>query len=38
VGFGQADAVAALVREAGFPTVSVHADLGGVQRVVIGQR
>lgn len=38
VGFGQADAVASLVRDAGFPTVSVHADLGGVQRVVIGQR
>jgi release factor glutamine methyltransferase len=38
VGFGQAEAVGALVAEAGFPDVRTHADLGGVQRVVIGLR
>lgn len=38
VGYGQAPEVAALVEAAGFPRVTLHADLGGVQRVVIGQR
>lgn len=38
VGYGQAPAVAALVEAAGFPRVTLHADLGGVQRVVIAQR
>lgn len=38
VGFGQAEAVAALVRDAGFAQAEVVRDLAGVDRVVIGQR
>lgn len=38
VGIHQAGAVAELVRAAGFPTVDVVADLGGVNRVVLGRR
>ncbi len=38
VGYGQAPEVAALVEAAGFARITLHADLGGVQRVVIGQR
>ena len=38
IGFGQAGIVAKLVEGAGFAEVSIHADLGGVDRVVIGQR
>ena len=37
VGAGQADAVAALFREAGLSGVRTHADLGGVDRVVEGR-
>ena len=38
VGAGQADAVAALAREAGFTTVAKRADLGGIERVVVARR
>ncbi len=38
VGEGQAPAVAALVREAGFGSVEVRRDLAGIERVVIGER
>ena len=37
-GFGQADAVAALVSVAGFRKVSRFSDLAGISRVVVGQR
>ncbi len=36
VGFDQAEAVAALFREAGLADVATHKDLGGVERVVEG--
>jgi release factor glutamine methyltransferase len=38
VGAGQAPAVAALLRDAGFPEVSVRSDLAGIERVVVGER
>ncbi len=38
VGAGQAGAVRAMVAAAGFLEVSVHADLGGIERVVMGRR
>lgn len=38
VGAGQAPAVAALGREAGFADVATRADLAGIERVVIAQR
>ena len=38
VGFGQADAVAAIVREAGFKETEVVADLADIERVVVGRR
>jgi release factor glutamine methyltransferase len=37
VGHGQADAVAALMRDAGFTTVAKRPDLAGIERVVIGR-
>lgn len=37
VGAGQADAVQALLNDAGFPA-SIHADLSGIGRVVLGRR
>ena len=38
VGEGQADAVAALLREAGFARTRSRRDLAGIERVVIGER
>jgi len=38
VGAGQADAVAELLRGAGFGTVARRQDLAGVERVVVGER
>jgi release factor glutamine methyltransferase len=38
VGHGQAPAVAALVRAAGFGAVDVRRDLAGIERVVVGRR
>lgn len=38
VGEGQAASVDALLREAGFGSVEVRADLAGIERVVIGRR
>ena len=38
VGEGQAEAVAELVRGAGFATVGTRADLAGIERVVVGER
>ena len=38
VGVGQAEAVAALVRDAGFEAVSTRTDLAGIDRVVVGRR
>jgi len=38
VGFGQADAVTAIVREAGFTRTEVVADLADIDRVVVGRR
>jgi release factor glutamine methyltransferase len=38
VGAGQAAAVAALLREAGFDAVSAEHDLAGIERVVVGER
>ena len=38
IGAGQAGAVAALVRDAGFPSVDVTRDLAGIERVVVGRR
>ncbi len=38
VGAGQAQEVSELMRSAGFPTVCVEVDLGGVERVVVGTR
>ena len=37
-GAGQADAVAELVRGAGFGSVHVERDLAGIERVVVGER
>ncbi len=37
VGEGQAEAVAALMREAGFETIETRRDLAGIERVVLGQ-
>ncbi len=38
IGEGQALEVAELIRDAGFPTVEVRADLAGIERVVVGAR
>ena len=38
IGFDQADAVAAMVAEAGFPKVERIADLAGHDRVIVGRR
>ncbi|HEX4838572.1 MAG TPA: peptide chain release factor N(5)-glutamine methyltransferase [Solirubrobacteraceae bacterium] len=38
VGAGQAATVGGLMRSAGFPTVRAERDLGGVERVVVGER
>lgn len=38
VGRGQTDPVAALVRAAGYPEVTVRRDLAGIERVVVGSR
>jgi len=38
VGFGQADAVAGIVREAGFADTEIVADLADIERVVVGRR
>jgi release factor glutamine methyltransferase len=38
VGAGQAPAVAALVRGAGFAAVAAERDLAGIERVVVGRR
>jgi len=38
VGAGQAEAVAELVRAAGFPATRVQRDLAGIERVVVGER
>jgi release factor glutamine methyltransferase len=38
VGAGQAPAVAALVRAAGFAAVAAERDLAGIERVVVGRR
>jgi release factor glutamine methyltransferase len=37
VGEGQAEAVTALMREAGFATVATRTDLAGIERVVVGE-
>ncbi|HEX4669447.1 MAG TPA: peptide chain release factor N(5)-glutamine methyltransferase [Solirubrobacterales bacterium] len=38
VGEGQANAVEALLREAGFARIEIRRDLAGIERVVIGER
>jgi release factor glutamine methyltransferase len=38
IGAGQAGAVTALLREAGFPEVAVVRDLAGIERVLVGRR
>jgi release factor glutamine methyltransferase len=38
IGAGQDDAVARLLTRAGFGSVTRHADLAGIQRVVVGRR
>jgi release factor glutamine methyltransferase len=38
VGMGQADEVAAVLRDAGFATTETRRDLAGIERVVIGRR
>jgi release factor glutamine methyltransferase len=38
IGIGQGTAVAALIREAGFPEVQPIADLAGIERVLVGRR
>jgi len=38
IGAGQGEAVAALIREAGFPAVAAIADLAGLERVLVGRR
>jgi len=38
VGAGQAAEVSGMVREAGFPEVSIERDLAGIERVVVGRR
>ena len=37
VGEGQAEAVAALMREAGFGAIETRRDLAGIERVVVGR-
>jgi release factor glutamine methyltransferase len=37
-GEGQAPAVAALMRDAGFADVQARRDLAGIERVVVGRR
>jgi methylase of polypeptide subunit release factors len=37
VGEGQATAVTALLREAGFAKTEVRRDLAGIERVVVGE-
>jgi release factor glutamine methyltransferase len=37
IGEGQAEAVAALVREAGFEAVETRRDLAGIERIVVGR-
>ena len=38
IGAGQAEAVAALMRDAAFPEVEVVPDLAGIERVLVGRR
>jgi release factor glutamine methyltransferase len=38
IGAGQADAVEAMLRDAGFATVERHRDLAGIERVLVGAR
>jgi release factor glutamine methyltransferase len=38
VGAGQAAAVAALMRDAGFESAGARRDLAGIERVVVGTR
>jgi release factor glutamine methyltransferase len=38
IGFDQADAVASLVRSAGFASVERLRDLAGHERVIVGRR
>jgi release factor glutamine methyltransferase len=38
IGAGQAEAVAALVSEAGYPNTETREDLAGIERVVVGRR
>jgi len=38
VGMGQADEVAAVLRDAGFATTETRRDLAGIERVVVGRR
>ena len=38
IGAGQADAVAELMRAAGFAAVRAERDLAGIERVVVGER
>jgi release factor glutamine methyltransferase len=37
VGEGQAEAVAALMREAGFGAIETRRDLAGIERIVLGR-
>jgi methylase of polypeptide subunit release factors len=37
VGEGQADAVAEMLREAGFDEIETRRDLAGIERVVVGR-
>jgi release factor glutamine methyltransferase len=38
VGFGMAETVGGLLRDAGMTTIDVHRDLAGIERVVVGRR
>lgn len=38
IGLGQADAVAAIVRDAGFTVIERRRDLAGIERVIVGRR
>jgi release factor glutamine methyltransferase len=38
IGYGMADVVGGLLREAGMTDVEVHRDLAGIERVVVGRR
>ena len=38
VGSGQAEAVAELMRVAGYAGIERHKDLAGIERVVVGRR